>query len=238
MAAQNFFGLTTRLILHSECILQNPFSQNSIFGLTSAPQTLRNSWLGSNKLHSADFRPISPKLRPTAATIAFSLPTTTPVRVSSDSKIPKWSSRAIKAYAMSELEARKIRKPNTGTEALLMGILIEGTNTAAKFLRANGITLEKVREETFNLLGKPNKYFFSPEHPPLTEAAQRVIDRAFAEKLNSGEGGEVTTTDLLLSIWAETDSPGQKILAICGFSDEKAKELKSLSSESAFKPSP
>jgi len=28
---------------------------------------------------------------------------------------------------MGELEARKLKYPNTGTEALLMGILIEGT---------------------------------------------------------------------------------------------------------------
>lgn len=50
--------------------------------------------------------------------------------------------------------------------------------------------------------------------------------------MNAGEGGEVTTTDLLFSIWAETNSPGQKVLATLGFNDEKSKELKSLSSES------
>lgn len=38
----------------------------------------------------------------------------------------RWSARAIKSYAMAELEARKIKFPNTGTEALLMGILVEG----------------------------------------------------------------------------------------------------------------
>ncbi|KAL9667117.1 hypothetical protein QQ045_001466 [Rhodiola kirilowii] len=191
-----------RRLIHSprlqKCTVQTQFTQNSISVSTKADQIFRSSFLGSSNLRLAEFRAVKPKLRPTSATIAFSLPTTKPDRVSSDAKIPKWSSRAIKAYAMSELEARKIRKPNTGTEALLMGILIEdltfttpfqGLNTAAKFLRANGITLEKVREETFNLVGKPNKYFFSPEHPPLTEAAQRVIDRAFEEKLNSGGGG-------------------------------------------------
>ena len=38
----------------------------------------------------------------------------------------RWSSKAIKSFAMGELEARKLKYPNTGTEALLMGILIEG----------------------------------------------------------------------------------------------------------------
>ena len=34
--------------------------------------------------------------------------------------------RAIKAFGMAELEARKLKYPKTGTEALLMGILVEG----------------------------------------------------------------------------------------------------------------
>lgn len=38
----------------------------------------------------------------------------------------RWSARSIKSFAMGELEARKLKYPNTGTEALLMGILVEG----------------------------------------------------------------------------------------------------------------
>lgn len=44
-----------------------------------------------------------------------------------------------------------------------------------------------MREETVKLLGKADKYFFSPEHPPLTEAAQRALDWAFDQKLKSGK---------------------------------------------------
>jgi hypothetical protein len=38
----------------------------------------------------------------------------------------RWSARAIRSFGLGELEARKLKYPNTGTEALLMGILIEG----------------------------------------------------------------------------------------------------------------
>ncbi|KAK7812149.1 atp-dependent clp protease atp-binding subunit clpt1, partial [Quercus suber] len=100
-----------------------------------------------------------------------------------------------------------------------------GTSIAAKFLRANGITLFKVREETVNLLGRSDMYNFSPEHPPLTEPAQRALDWAVAEKLKSGESGEITVTHMLLGIWSEKDSAGHKIMASLGFDDEKAKEL-------------
>lgn len=55
----------------------------------------------------------------------------------------------------------EVEYPTTGTEALLMGILVEGTSVAAKFLRANAITLFKVKEETVKLLGKSDLYLFS-----------------------------------------------------------------------------
>ncbi|KAI7745467.1 hypothetical protein M8C21_010483 [Ambrosia artemisiifolia] len=140
-------------------------------------------------------------------------------------KSAKWSFRFIKSFAMGELEARKMKYNNTGTESLLMGILVEGTSIAAKLLRESGVTLFKVREETVKLLGKSDMYFFSPEHPPLTEAAQKAIDWAINEKLKSGETGEVTTSHLLLGIWAQKESAGHKIMATLGFDDDKAKEL-------------
>ncbi|XP_061353573.1 ATP-dependent Clp protease ATP-binding subunit CLPT1, chloroplastic isoform X2 [Gastrolobium bilobum] len=165
--------------------------------------------------------------RATSATVSFSLPIPKP-HSGTPEKIPKWSARAIKSYAMAELEARKLKYPNTGTEALLMGILVEGTSKAAKFLRANGITLFKVREETVELLGKSDMYYFSPEHPPLTEPAQKALDWAVDEKLKSGEEGEINVTHLLLGIWSQEESAGQRILAALGFNDEKAKELAKL----------
>lgn len=63
---------------------------------------------------------------------------------------------------------------------------LAGTSLAAKFLRENGITLFKVRDEIVNLLGRSDMYFFSPEHPPLTEPAQKALDWAVEEKLKSG----------------------------------------------------
>ncbi|KAF8379329.1 hypothetical protein HHK36_028763 [Tetracentron sinense] len=189
------------------------------------PEGLVNSLFWNElSLRSSNLRPLVRKHRTPITTVLFSLPTAKPESASAE-KIPKWSSRGIKSFAMGELEARKLKYPNTGTEALLMGILIEGTSLAAKFLRANGVTLFKVREETVKLLGKADMYFFSPEHPPLTEPAQRALDWAVNEKLKSGGSGEITTTHLLLGIWSEEESAGHKIMAAFGFDDEKAKEL-------------
>ncbi|XP_030533103.1 ATP-dependent Clp protease ATP-binding subunit CLPT1, chloroplastic [Rhodamnia argentea] len=194
-------------------------------GWNRRPSCLASSFNG-NKLSVVPIRSrqLVRRFNSTVATVLLSLPTGKPERAATD-KLPKWSARAIKSFAMAELEARKLKYPNTGTEALLMGILVEGTSLAAKFLRANGITLFKVREETVNLLGKSDMYFFSPEHPPLTEQAQRALDWAVDAKLKSGESGEITTTHLLLGIWSEKESAGHKILSSLGFTDEKAEEL-------------
>ncbi|PUZ41932.1 hypothetical protein GQ55_9G543200 [Panicum hallii var. hallii] len=168
--------------------------------------------------------------------VTAQLPTAHPEVASGDKKI-RWSSRAVRSFAMAELEARKMRYPTTGTEGLLMGILVEGTSGAAKLLRANGITLLNVREEAANVLGKSEMFYFSPMHPPLTEAAQQALDWAVNEKLKSGEDGEVTANHLLLGIWSDKESAGHKILASLGFDDEKARLLtKTAGEEAAMSP--
>ncbi|XP_021754007.1 ATP-dependent Clp protease ATP-binding subunit CLPT2, chloroplastic-like [Chenopodium quinoa] len=209
----------------SNCISlssHNPFLGNLTFSLIN-PSSTRTS-------HSLS---ISTKRRPVSAAVTVSLPTVSPNGVVGD-KSPKWSGRAIKSFAMGELEARKLKYPTTGTEALLMGVLIEGTSPASRFLRENGITLTKVKEESIKLLGKGDLYFFSPEHPPLTESAQRALDWALNQKVKSDENGVITTIDLLLGIWSEEESPGHKILAALGFDDEKANKLKSIGSKPGF----
>lgn len=58
--------------------------------------------------------------------------------------LPRLSARLIKTFGMAELEARKLKYATTGTEALLMGMLTEGTSKAARFLRTKGVTLYAV----------------------------------------------------------------------------------------------
>ncbi|KAL4317454.1 hypothetical protein S245_053678 [Arachis hypogaea] len=214
--------------LSSSCIPS--ISPNNVSNPTTTNNNLHFTSLFGTRITIHRLSPIPPfpsvscSTRATTATVSFSLPTTKPKADTID-KIPQWSARSIKSFAMAELEARKLKYPNTGTEALLMGILVEGTSKAAKFLRANGVSLFKVREETVELLGKSDLYFFSPEHPPLTEPAQKALDWAVDEKLKSGDGGEITVTHLLLGVWAQEGSAGRQILSTLGFNDEKAKEL-------------
>ncbi|EOA18373.1 hypothetical protein CARUB_v10006894mg [Capsella rubella] len=200
--------------------------QNGSSLSSSSPLLLTSSLLGKKLLVTPPSRRcfVSKNRCLTSASTVLNVPTAQPENGSSD-KIPKWSARAIKSLAMGELEARKLKYPSTGTEAILMGILVEGTSTVAKFLRGNGVTLFKVRDETISLLGKSDMYFFSPEHPPLTEPAQKAIAWAIDEKNKSAVDGELTTAYLLLGIWSQKDSAGHQILEKLGFDEDKAKEV-------------
>ncbi|PIN07905.1 hypothetical protein CDL12_19523 [Handroanthus impetiginosus] len=185
---------------------------------------LSNSFVGRKlSIRTSNFSLIALR-RCLSSTVPFSLPTTKTEGIDPD-KQPKWSSRAIRVFALAEMEARKLKYPNTGTETLLLGIMVEGTSLAAKFLRENGITHTKVRDEAVDLLGKGDMFFMSPENPPLTGPAQRAIDWAVEEKLKSGDSGEITVAYLVLGIWATKESAGHIILANLGFDDDKAKEL-------------
>lgn len=201
------------------------------------PKYLQCQWLGTPikfSLQSRIFKQFLSKDCPIRDTVAFVIPYGKPEPPVAVEKLPKWSAKAIKAFTMAELQARKLKYANTGTEALLMGILIEGTNFASKYLRGNGITLMKIREETIKLLGKGDFYYFNAKEPPLTEAAQKALDWAVDEKLKSGDNGEITTTHVLLGVWTQRESPGYKVLAALGFNDEKAKELENVISDPGF----
>ncbi|KAF7138566.1 hypothetical protein RHSIM_Rhsim07G0100500 [Rhododendron simsii] len=87
-------------------------------------KSLNTSWLGTSKLPPIRIPP--PEHRPISATALSSLPTAKPERVFSPTEeVPKWSLKAIKSFAMAELEARKLNTKGIGTEALLLGILLE-----------------------------------------------------------------------------------------------------------------
>ncbi|KAL8467030.1 hypothetical protein ACS0TY_035926 [Phlomoides rotata] len=149
--------------------------------------------------------PVFKPLEPTAAQRDLH---TEGSEVASDKK-PKWSARSIKSFAMGELEARKLKFPNTGTEALLMGILVEDG-----FL-ANAYNVRFVKKQKllvlFTKLTSPDMYFFSPEHPPLTEPAQKTFDWAVDEKLKSVGCSRIKLDEIRTGAMA-----GQKVAANIG----------------------
>ncbi|CAN4080808.1 unnamed protein product [Withania somnifera] len=200
MATHSFSLLTIQSLTSNSTNRQS--DSNSFVTHNKYYKSLATTFTGGNLLVRPQTQNLNvftiKRRRSIVATVAFSLP----IAQTEGGKQPKWSARSIQAFVMAELEARKLKYPNTGTEALLMGILVEGTSLAAKLLRANGVTLLKVRDEIVKLLGRSDLYYFP-----------------------QSEDGEITITYIALGIWSVKESAGHKIMATLGFDDEKAKEL-------------
>ncbi|XP_057873551.1 ATP-dependent Clp protease ATP-binding subunit CLPT1, chloroplastic-like [Cryptomeria japonica] len=119
-------------------------------------------------------------------TIFMNLSTANP-EWAANGKIPRWSESSIRSFCLGESVARKVRYPSLGTEALLMGILMEGTSPTVKFLRANGFTLSKVWEEMISLIGLPSIWDTKVEAEiPVSEDAQKALGLAVEEKIKLG----------------------------------------------------
>jgi ATP-dependent Clp protease ATP-binding subunit ClpA len=56
--------------------------------------------------------------------------------------------------AMAQMEARRLQHRYLGPEHLLLGLLLEGDNLAARVLRAKGLDLETVRAEVDRLIAQ------------------------------------------------------------------------------------
>ncbi|KAJ4780300.1 hypothetical protein LUZ62_064557 [Rhynchospora pubera] len=219
--------------------------------------------------------PLSLSSRPrrvsTTTVAALALPTSKPERVTSDEKA-RWSARAVKSFALAELQARNMKRPKLGTEGLLLGLLVDGkkkrlvmaqprvmfdlncfsrasvngdkpsqangldpgSSEGAKYLREMGITLAKVREETWKIFGELDRRCVTPRIGlPLSDSAQRALDWALDYKLKSGKDGEITIGHLVLGIWSQKESTGHKVLAALGFDSKKAKEFSKIAGNDA-----
>lgn len=143
----------------------------------------------------------------------------------------KWSARATRALALGRMEAKKMCYPQSGTEAILMGLMLESTSPVAKYLRSNGFTFFDVQNEAINLLGRGNVFYKGPPEPPFTVQAKNALLWIADEMSKSGEDGEVSTAHLLLGIWAQKNSAARIIMTNLGFNDEKAKEVEKLKNQ-------
>ncbi|MGB5899629.1 MAG: Clp protease N-terminal domain-containing protein, partial [Geitlerinemataceae cyanobacterium] len=92
-----------------------------------------------------------------------------------------------------------------GTEALLLGLLAEGTSTAARVLKAAGVTFDVAQQYTLQLLGSPPTNIHVPEdEPPLAPRVVRVFELA-TDRAQQLQQSHITPEHLLLSILEEDE---------------------------------
>jgi ATP-dependent Clp protease ATP-binding subunit ClpA len=125
----------------------------------------------------------------------------------------RFTDRARRVVVLAQEEARMLNHNYIGTEHLLLGLVHEGHGVAAEALESLGISLEAVRQQVEQIIGRGNQ---APSgHIPFTPRAKKVTELALREADALGNG-HVDTEHLLLGLVREGDGVAAQVLARLG----------------------
>lgn len=120
-----------------------------------------------------------------------------------------FNEKAIKSVVLSQEEARRSGYNLVGSEHLLLGVIGEGSSTAAKILANKGINLQQTREIIEQIVGKGGG--FSPANIPFTPRVKQIFELAFEESRQLGVN-YISPEHLLLAIAKEQNTVAAKVL--------------------------
>jgi ATP-dependent Clp protease ATP-binding subunit ClpA len=104
--------------------------------------------------------------------------------------LESYSAPARRAVSLATAEARRLQHARVGTEHLLLGLLADGTSSAADTLQSAGANLAATRHKVVEATAADSGDV-APVDPELTPRARRAIDRAgrFARQAREPEVG-------------------------------------------------
>ena len=101
-----------------------------------------------------------------------------------------------------------------GTEHILLGLLHEGHGIAARVLESAGISLETVRQQVEEIIGRGRQA--PPEgHISFTPRAKKVLELSLSEAMLLGHT-HIGTEHILLGLLREGDGVGAQVLVGLG----------------------
>jgi ATP-dependent Clp protease ATP-binding subunit ClpC len=125
----------------------------------------------------------------------------------------RFTNRARRVVVLSQEEARLLNHDYIGTEHILLGLIHEGEGVAAKALESLGISLEGVRQQVEEIIGRGQQ---APGgHIPFTPRAKTVLELSLREALQLGHN-HIGTEHLLLGLIREGDGVAAQILVRFG----------------------
>ena len=125
----------------------------------------------------------------------------------------KFTDRARRVVVLAQEEARMLNHNYIGTEHLLLGLVHEGHGVAAETLKSLGISLEAVRQQVEQIIGRGSQ---APSgHIPFTPRAKKVIELAQRESDALGHG-HIDTEHLLLGLVREGSGVAAQVLTKLG----------------------
>jgi ATP-dependent Clp protease ATP-binding subunit ClpC len=120
-----------------------------------------------------------------------------------------FNEKAIKNVVLAQEEARNTGHNLVGTEHILLGVIGEGTSTAAELLSKQGINLNRTRQLAVEIVGKGSG--FIPANIPFTPKAKSILEQAFTEARQL-KNNFISPEHILLAIVKETDNMAAKLL--------------------------
>lgn len=125
----------------------------------------------------------------------------------------RFTDRARRVVVLAQEEARNLEHNYIGTEHILLGLIREGEGVAAKALEMANITLEGVREQVIEIIGKGEND--SKDHIPFTPRAKKVLELSMREALQLGHN-YIGTEHILLGLIREGEGVANQVLTNLG----------------------
>jgi Clp amino terminal domain, pathogenicity island component len=125
----------------------------------------------------------------------------------------RFTDRARQAIYLAQEEARLLRHDHVGPEHLLLGLLYEGEGVAATALESLGISLEGIREQIEEIIGRGQ----SPAegHIPFASEAKKALEVSLREALQLGHS-YIGTEHVLLALLCADEGVPCRVLAAAG----------------------
>jgi ATP-dependent Clp protease ATP-binding subunit ClpA len=116
------------------------------------------------------------------------------------SMFERFTDEARRTVVLAQDEARLLQHNYIGTEHLLLGLLAMGKGVAADVLGSVGVTLDDVRGQVAEIVGRGRKEPL--EQMPFTPRAKKVLELSLREALQLGHG-DINGGHLLLALLRE-----------------------------------
>jgi ATP-dependent Clp protease ATP-binding subunit ClpC len=124
----------------------------------------------------------------------------------------RFEQQARRVIVLAQEEARMLNHNYIGTEHILLGLIREG-GVAAKTLESLGISLDAVRQQVEEIIGRGQQ---APSgQVPFTKRAKKVLELSLRESLQLGHTC-IGTGHILLGLIREGDGVAAQVLVKLG----------------------
>src|SRR5690349_21290669 len=125
----------------------------------------------------------------------------------------RFTDRSRRVVVLAQEEARMLDHNYIGTEHILLGLIREGDGCAARALESLEISLDAVRQEVEEIIGRGQE---APSgHVPFTPRAKKVLALSLRESLQLGHN-YIGTEHILLGLIREGDGVAAQVLVRLG----------------------